>query len=87
MHNTHTIWKTIHCLSIIAPPTTLTNTITFNTKITTTPKHNLIDGNKENISKGGKIMIKMIKENNMIILISLENVEENGQEVVEGTSQ
>ena len=37
----------------------------------------LIDGNKEEISKGGKIMIK---ENNMIILNSLENVEENGQE-------
>ena len=32
----------------------------------------LIDGNKEEISKGGKIMIKMIKENNMIILYSLE---------------
>ena len=48
---------------------------------------NLIDGNKEEISKGGKIMIKMINENNMIILNSLENVEENGQEVVEGKSQ
>ena len=44
----------------------------------------LIDDNKEEISKGGKIMIK---ENNMIILNSLENVEENGQEVVEGKSQ
>ena len=32
----------------------------------------LIDGNKEEISKGEKIMIKMIKENNMIILNSLE---------------
>ena len=32
----------------------------------------LIDGNKEEISKGGKIMITMIKENNMIILNSLE---------------
>ena len=32
----------------------------------------LIDGNKEEISKGGKIMMKMIKENNMIILNSLE---------------
>ena len=32
----------------------------------------LIDGNKEEISKGRKIMIKMIKENNMIILNSLE---------------
>ena len=32
----------------------------------------LIDGNKEEISKGGKIMIKIIKENNMIILNSLE---------------
>ena len=32
----------------------------------------LIDGNKEEISKGGKIMIKMIKEYNMIILNSLE---------------
>ena len=30
----------------------------------------LID--KEEISKGGKLMIKMIKENNMIILNSLE---------------
>ena len=46
----------------------------------------LIDGNKEEISKGGKIMIKMIKENNMIILV-WKNVEENGQEVVEGKSQ
>ena len=34
----------------------------------------LIDGNKEEISKGGKIMIKMIKENNMIILNSLEKM-------------
>ena len=32
----------------------------------------LIDGNKEEISKGGNIMINMIKENNMIILNSLE---------------
>ena len=40
----------------------------------------LIYGNKEEISKGGKIMIN---ENNMIIL----NVEENGQEVVEEKSQ
>ena len=32
----------------------------------------LIDGNKEEISKGVKIMIKMIKENNMIILNSQE---------------
>ena len=47
----------------------------------------LIDGNKEEISKGGKIMIKMIKENNMIILNSFGNVEENGQEVVEGKRQ
>ena len=43
----------------------------------------LIDGDKEEISKGEKIMIKMIKENNMIILNSLEN----GEEVVEGKSQ
>ena len=32
----------------------------------------LIDGKKEEISKEGKIMIKMIKENNIIILNSLE---------------
>ena len=32
----------------------------------------LIDGIKEEISMGGKIMKKMIKENNMIILNSLE---------------
>ena len=32
----------------------------------------LIDGNKDEISKGGNIMIKMIKENNIIILNSLE---------------
>ena len=47
----------------------------------------LIDGNKDDISKGGKIMINMIKENNMLIINSLENVEGNGQEVVEGKSQ
>ena len=35
----------------------------------------LIDGNKEEISKGGKTMIKMIKENNMIILNSLEKMD------------
>ena len=44
----------------------------------------LINGNKEDISKGGKIKIKMMKENNMIILNSIENVEENRKEVVEG---
>ena len=32
----------------------------------------LIDGNKEEISKRGMIMIKIINENNMIILNSLE---------------
>ena len=47
----------------------------------------LIDGNKEEISKGGKIMMKMIKENYMIILNSLEKCQGNGQEVVEGKSQ
>ena len=35
-----------------------------------------IDGNKEEISKGGNFMIKMIKENNMIILNSLEKCRE-----------
>ena len=39
MHNTHTLWKTIHGLSNIAPPHTLNTTITFNNKIATTPKH------------------------------------------------
>ena len=34
----------------------------------------LIDGNKEEISKGGKIMIKIIKENNKVILNSLEKM-------------
>ena len=32
----------------------------------------LINGNKEDISKRGKIMVKIIKENNMIILNGLE---------------
>ena len=32
----------------------------------------LIDGNKEETSKGGNIMINIIKENNMIILNNLE---------------
>ena len=32
----------------------------------------LIDGNTEEISKGGQHIIKMIKENNMIIINSLE---------------
>ena len=34
--------------------------------------YKIVYGNKEEISKGGKIMIKMIKENNMIILNCLE---------------
>ena len=36
----------------------------------------LIHGNKKEISKGGKIMINMIKENNMVILNSLEKCRE-----------
>ena len=36
----------------------------------------LIHGNKKEISKGGKIMINMIKENNMVILNSLEKCQE-----------
>ena len=39
MHNTHTRWKTIHGLSNRAPPHTLNTSITFNTKIATTPTH------------------------------------------------
>ena len=39
IHNTHILWKTIHGLSNRAPPPTLNNSITFNNKITTTPKH------------------------------------------------
>ena len=38
-HNTHIIWKTIHGLSNRAPPATLNRSITFNSKITNTPKH------------------------------------------------
>ena len=38
-HNIHILWKTIHGLSNRAPPTTLNNSITFNNKITNTPKH------------------------------------------------
>ena len=38
-HNTHILWKTIHGLSNRAPPTTHNNSITFNNKITNTPKH------------------------------------------------
>ena len=38
-HNTHILWKTIHGLSNRAPPTTHNNSITFNNKITYTPKH------------------------------------------------
>ena len=39
MHNTHTLWKTIHGLSNRAPPHTLNTSITFNNKIATTPTH------------------------------------------------
>ena len=39
-HITHTLWKTIHGLSIRASPHTLNTFITFNNKIATTPKHN-----------------------------------------------
>ena len=38
-HNTHIPWKTIHGLSNRAHPPTPNTSITFNTKITTTPKH------------------------------------------------
>ena len=38
-HNTHTLWKTIHGLSISAPPHTLNTSITFNNKTATTPTH------------------------------------------------
>ena len=38
-HNTHIIWKAMHGLSNRAPPTTHNNPITFNNKITNTPKH------------------------------------------------
>ena len=38
-HNTHILWKTKHGLSGRAPPPTLNNSITFNNKITNTPKH------------------------------------------------
>ena len=47
----------------------------------------LIDGNKEEISKEGKIMINIIKENNDQPKYSGKNVEENGQEIVEGKCQ
>ena len=39
MHNIHIIWKTIPGLSNRAPPTILNNSITFNNKMTNTPKH------------------------------------------------
>ena len=35
-HNTHILWKAIHCLSNRAPPLTLNTSITFDNKITTT---------------------------------------------------
>ena len=38
-HNTHSLCKTIHGLSNRAPPSTINTSITFNNKITTTPKH------------------------------------------------
>ena len=41
MHNTHILWKTIHGLSNGAPPLTLYTSITFNDKLTTTPKNNV----------------------------------------------
>ena len=38
-YNTHILWKTINGLSNRAPPNILNNSITFNNKITNTPKH------------------------------------------------
>ena len=38
-HNTHIFWKTIHGISNRTPPTSHNNSITFNNKITNTPKH------------------------------------------------
>ena len=39
MHNTHILWNIIHGLSNRAAPATLNTSITFNNKITTTPKN------------------------------------------------
>ena len=39
MHNTHTLWKTIHGKSHRAPLTTHNNSITLNNKISNTTKH------------------------------------------------
>ena len=38
-HHSHILWKTIYGISYRAPPPTLNTPITFNNKITTTPKH------------------------------------------------
>ena len=38
-HHTHILWKTIHGISNRAPPHTLNNSMAFNNKIVTTPKH------------------------------------------------
>ena len=38
-HNTRILWRTIHGLSNRAPPPTLNTSITFSTKIASTPKH------------------------------------------------
>ena len=38
-HRMHILWKIIHGLSNRGPPTTLNTSITFNNKLTTTPKH------------------------------------------------
>ena len=46
-HNTHILWKTRHGLSNRAPPTTHNNSITFNNKITNTPKHIVSPGNSQ----------------------------------------
>ena len=48
--NTHIRWKTIHCLSNRAPPPTLTTSIPFNNKLTTTIKDiaNCFTNNSQN---------------------------------------
>ena len=49
-HSTHILWKTIHGIFNRLPPPTLNTGITFNNKISTTPKHIVSPNNTQTLS-------------------------------------
>ena len=70
-HNTHTLWKTIHGLSNRAAPTPQNCTITFNKKITTSPKNIVNCFNKHSTHKTNRSIDRAVHKLRYLIILSL----------------